>query len=154
MVHYHLLNAQLLSTEAKQVVILGPGPGHPDDYLTKMTPLLDLISERENIFVLGICLGHQLWLRRLGLVLKRAQQPVHGQSLEVECLDRQVRVAQFYNSLCVHGDVEGYTLIKNSSAEIMTAKGPRALTYQFHPESVGTSYPNYFFGSVREFLYN
>lgn len=153
-VHYNSLGPELFALSHRQVVILGPGPGHVNDYLTKLAPFLDLISKRPNILVLGICLGHQLLLSRLGLELKRAQVPVHGQSLEVECLDGQVRMVQFYNSLSVHGDLKGYTLIKNLSGEIMTAKGPQLISYQFHPESVGTSYPNYFFGPVRDFLYN
>lgn len=156
-ISYKEMSETLLSPSAKQVLVLGPGPGHPSEYLASVESWLSIAEGRENIFILGICLGHQLLLSRLGLRLARARHPIHGQARLVNTFEGESLEVQFYNSLFVSGTptaLMDFECIKNEHGEILSARWQRHLTYQFHPESVGTNYPTRFLGPVREFLYN
>lgn len=152
--HFQNFSVANLRTTSKQAIILGPGPGHPSEYFEQLKNLIETIKSQENIYLMGVCLGHQLLSLSLGLKIERAQRPIHGESFEVECFDGKKRLVQFYNSLCVKGEFERSKILMNQSAEIHSLQDERMLSYQFHPESVGTSYPSYFFGSLRDFLYN
>ncbi len=153
-ISYKEMRSEFLSQTRPQVLVLGPGPGHPQEYQEAIKEWLAIASGRENIFVLGICLGHQLLLARAGFELRRAKVPIHGQALKVALFQGQEAQVQFYNSLFVVGEHPMIETAKNQNGEVLAARWPRHLTYQFHPESVGTNYPSSFFGPVREFLYN
>ncbi len=153
-ISFEQMSAELLSSEGAQVLVLGPGPGHPDEYIPSISSWLELAQGRDNIFTVGICLGHQILLKRAGFTLGRAAHPIHGQSLEVSIFDWPTTEVQFYNSLFARGESEVISTCSNEHQEILAARGERFISYQFHPESVGTNYPSMFFGPVREFLYN
>lgn len=153
-ISYKEMSSDILSRSDPQVLVLGPGPGHPDEYSESIRDWVDVASERENIFLLGICLGHQLLLARRGFKLQRAARPIHGEGREVELFDGIKNEVQFYNSLFAVGCDPLVETIHNQDGEVLAARWPRHLTYQFHPESVGTNYPSLFFGPVRGFLYN
>lgn len=153
-VSYKEMSLDILSESNPQVLVLGPGPGHPDEYSESTREWINVASERENIFLLGICLGHQLLLARRGFKLQRAARPIHGEAREVELFDGIKSEVQFYNSLFAIGSDPLVETIHNQDGEILAARWPRHLTYQFHPESVGTNYPSLFFGPVHGFLYN
>lgn len=150
-------------TESKCGVIFGPGPGHPNEYFF-VHSYLESIFNNSNVFVLGICLGHQLILEYLGFEIIRAKRPVHGQvanyalskEMAIElCCSEIIRV-QRYNSLAVSVD-EAKMLQLNMDfhcfeQEIVISNSDRLVTYQFHPESIGTTCPNKFFMRLVNFL--
>ena len=60
--------------------ILGPGPGHPNDYQSLNTFISDILIDKSK-FLMGICLGHQLILSLFGAEIKKLETPLHGESI-------------------------------------------------------------------------
>ena len=155
---------QLNKIQDPKLIILGPGPGHPDAYW-QVTKLLKDLFKKENLFFFGVCLGHQLVAQVFGASIKKASNPSHGerQKYHIEAnLQSILNIkshsisVQRYNSLAVKS---GYQVKSNSSVvtlehqgEVIIYKGQRVLTYQFHPESVGTTCPVNFFTPLKDFL--
>lgn len=156
---------RLFSEKSKKVLIYGPGPGCPSDY-EEIFSLINEIGDMENVFQLGICLGHQILWQLKGYKTKKCKNPVHGQSEEIEIpawdgiffkndWGKKTQV-QRYNSLMIQAEnfpeqSENFSL---KDGEVIMGRFCRGLTYQFHPESIGTSCPRFFFSPVRHFLYN
>ena len=148
-------------------VILGPGPGHPSKYQDYIG-LINKLMRYENVFVMGICLGHQLiWYGRGEQITERLN-PIHGKVFRFmppnwdifgPLLKKNLSISvQQYNSLCLRK-----SLMKNKQNddqlfsvhdEVLMSKGDRYFTTQFHPESIGTSFQSLFFGPIIKFLYN
>lgn len=142
--------------ELPGLIVLGPGPGHPDEYH------MDLQLRawwNTGVALAGICLGHQLLGRMLGMTVDRSLEPKHGEkiSLSVPTSFQQLGIpekiqVQRYNSLAVKvaGPLptgwEGW----EQQGEYLGFKHQRAISYQFHPESVGTSCPRALFSPLRD----
>jgi anthranilate/para-aminobenzoate synthase component II len=145
----HILWSDLQTTPTEDLLVLGPGPGHPDDY-QNIFPIVSGWLEKEKPFF-GVCLGHQIYWRILGAEIRRSAHPKHGQSIPLKlspewqrelALPAEINV-QLYNSLCVpwvgefsHENTRSVV----QDGEILITKGYRLLTYQFHPESEGTTF--------------
>jgi anthranilate/para-aminobenzoate synthase component II len=153
------LNWKEFSTLSDEdLLVLGPGPGHPDDYASIFPLVHEWIKQGRGFF--GVCLGHQIFWRMKGAKVQRSLHPRHGQKVQLELtpdwqkilsLPRTIFV-QRYNSLCVpEADLPESQDIKNysSEGEVLISRGNKILTYQFHPESEGTTYPQAFFSPVR-----
>lgn len=143
------------------LLVLGPGPGHPDDY-QRIFPLVEeWLSQGRPFF--GVCLGHQIFWRMKGEDVLRSKEPLHGQKMTLELpeswqewlkLPSLVQV-QRYNSLAVF-DGPG---VRNAGItnllqhdEVVISRSSKIITYQFHPESVGTSFRAAFFRPVLDLL--
>lgn len=131
------------------LLVLGPGPGHPDDY-QRLFPLInDWLNEGRPLF--GVCLGHQIFWRLQNEDVVRSKEPLHGQKVKLDLspewrewlkIEGEVFV-QRYNSLTVLGQAAlRNPYIQNfvQDDEIMISRTPNVITYQFHPESIGTSF--------------
>lgn len=143
------------------LLVLGPGPGHPDDYQRIFPIINEWLIQKKPFF--GLCLGHQIFWRIRGENIYRSKEPLHGQRVILELdsrwqewlsLKSQVNV-QRYNSLCVTDEVSTrnpdiQSLLKDG--EVMISRGENILTYQFHPESVGTSFRQAFFRPLQRFF--
>ncbi|MFL5784551.1 MAG: aminodeoxychorismate/anthranilate synthase component II [Bacteriovoracaceae bacterium] len=143
------------------LLVLGPGPGHPDDYQRIFFLIEEWLSEERPFF--GLCLGHQIFWRLRGENVYRSKEPLHGQRIDLNLtqdwqewlhLPPVVKV-QRYNSLSVpeealarNPDLKGLI----SEGEIMITRGKKILTYQFHPESVGTSFRHAYFRPLSGFF--
>ncbi len=150
------------STPTDSILVLGPGPGHPRDY-EKIFPLvLDWLNQERPF--LGICLGHQIFWQLQGATIERSHLPLHGQKVELN-LDNDwmnfLRLktnpwVQRYNSLSVKASSTSLRedlihFVQDN--EILMTRGKALMTYQFHPESVGTSFPQAFFRPLlRDFV--
>lgn len=142
--------------ELPQLIVLGPGPGHPDDY--GVGPRL-ATWWTTGIPMAGICLGHQLLGRMLGLEVARAKVPLHGErtTLSVPRAWQELELpealeVQRYNSLAVRASAplpEGWTGWTHQG-EYVGFLHARAISYQFHPESVGTSCPRALFRPLKD----
>ena len=139
------------------LLVLGPGPGHPDDYLPIYGELKAHLECGRKIF--GVCLGHQILWRMRGAEVSRSVNPLHGQKIKLD-LDQSWRSwlevkgevwVQRYNSLAVKGPV---TLGENFlvDGEVLMSQDGQCISYQFHPESVGTNCRSVFFRTVRRVL--
>lgn len=149
----------LMTSERYSYLILGPGPGHYSDYSHLMIYLEDIVRIREKKIV-GVCLGHQILGVLYGLELFQLKKPLHGKRLDVLLEDHHPTKfsAQFYNSwalkptdldLCKHRVEE-----LNGEQAVIFLQGENFLSYQFHPESIGTSCPDIIFNRIENFLYN
>lgn len=122
-----------LSSRKKHAVILGPGPGHPELYKAYFAAIR-VLREQENIYVMGICLGHQLLGLMDGIIIANSREQIHGRAVEVDFKGTIQRV-QRYNSLALYED----------DKEVDIRYFTRGISYQFHPESIGTEHSEIFF---------
>ena len=129
------------------LIVLGPGPGHPSEYQSLFPFLKEMIEKDVKIF--GVCLGHQILMSLIGFQVKRLKKPIHGRAREVKLnsvfenlfSDNKV-TAQFYNSLYVvpndnKKSVEN-CIVQNN--EVLAYKFRNIFSTQFHIESIGTSH--------------
>ena len=145
----------------KQLIILGPGPGHPDQYRYLFKAIIELFNNK-NTFLMGICLGHQIIWRAKGHIVDHCYTPIHGSSKQYLLPDQMAHdlfltkriLVQHYNSLAVKKEQDQFDdcLILEDSGELVIAYDTQLLTYQFHPESIGTTYPESFFRYATNFL--
>ena len=140
----------IISKNSPSHIILGPGPGIPDDSPLTMELAELSLNETLNMPVLGICLGHQA----LGLVdgyelIRDPHGAIHGTPVMCQndgsglFLDKAA-VAQYvrYNSLILTEKCESNLIqnIRDSHGSIMGLRHPRLPIHgiQFHPESIGS----------------
>jgi anthranilate/para-aminobenzoate synthase component II len=143
------------------LLVLGPGPGHPDDYQQIFPLLKKWLGERKPFF--GVCLGHQIFWRLQNEDVVRSKDPLHGQKLKLELTKEwrewlgiyQEVFVQRYNSLAVlsqaairNPELKNY--IQND--EILITRSDHTVSYQFHPESIGTSFRKEFMQAICSIL--
>ncbi len=76
----NFLQSKINSNDSsKEIIIFGPGPGHPDDY-EYLTNSIQILSGKKNLLLVGVCLGHQLIWSSLGYKTTHSSRPVHGQT--------------------------------------------------------------------------
>lgn len=142
-------------------IILGPGPGHPREYQS-LFALIRQWRERADLQLLGICLGHQLlWCER-GAECLVDPHPVHGQQVDLlipdwfsffdkDLIGFTIQV-QRYNSLYIPSDqakkIDPSARLLLSHKHVMASRFANCLSFQFHPESIGTSYRQSFFNCL------
>lgn len=154
--HYGQINRELILKNNYKKIIWGPGPGHPSQYSEASKLLKDLFNE--EIFHIGICLGHQLLFWSLGYEIINAPDKKHGRSskfiiprwpyFKKEDWDLEVEV-QYYSSLAVkEAKVIPELALACEDGVILSGMGENFLSYQFHPESVGTSCPEAFIRGI------
>ena len=132
-------------------VILGPGPGTPNDSPLTMEFARKALSGELQIPLLGICLGHQAIGVAAGMdLIQTPSGPVHGSPRLIahDGLGLFENLASpqpfaLYNSLILAA-VSGSDLLETSHLEatgdIMGLRHKQDLVFgvQFHPESVGS----------------
>lgn len=150
-------------SDFKHVVIYGPGPGKPTDYQFIESAIMPLLGKK-NVLNMGICLGHQILWGLNGISVKPSRNPIHGQGIKITIPSwKDVFAAKFwgsqqvvqrYNSLVldVEEDTENSSYMCFTDDECVAGVFPGGVTWQFHPESVGTSCPNIFFECIERFL--
>lgn len=124
-------------------IILGPGPGSPEEYRQYFSFFKEL-KNNPNVFLMGICLGHQMLALMEGMSVRTSLRPVHGEQVKINFDNKNILV-QRYNSLGVFES-------KKSQNEIQIRQWDRGVSYQFHPESIGTENRELFFKDLLDFL--
>lgn len=133
-------------------IVLGPGPGTPNDAEITMALAHHAVAEQLNCPVLGICLGHQALGVAAGMRLARSPNgPVHGVPVEVQhdgsglfSTNTEAIEQTRYNSLVVEATDDGHPMkvnaTENGTGTVMGIRHDRASVHglQFHPESVGS----------------
>ncbi len=130
----------LIKSNSRHGLILGPGPGHPDDYKEYFNFITKLM-EKSNIYILGICLGHQIIGRIKGFDVRKSNVQIHGQQEKIKFENNEYLV-QRYNSLSVYEGLEERVILTFNNG----------ISYQFHPESIGTHDKHIFFQKLIHFV--
>lgn len=171
-IHYqdNILLEKIIELNKKFVILFGPGPGNPSEYTERFSDYVKKIKSKNNIFLMGVCLGHQIIWSIDGLVVNQAKDIAHGRVKNYSIKENwkgyfnknldSINV-QHYNSLAVKlslSEVDHFLsnnwLLKMDSNELLMIANDRFLSMQFHPESVGTNFPELFFSPSRKFIYN
>ncbi|MBV9026643.1 MAG: chorismate-binding protein [Streptomycetaceae bacterium] len=131
-------------------LVLGPGPGDPQDTddpkMCAMRELVERLLADARGELLAVCLSHQLVCAALGLPLGRKELPYQGAQERIDLFGRQ-RTVGFYNTFAAYcSDADARNLAARgiqvsrdpSSGEVYALRGPGFATLQFHPESVLT----------------
>ncbi|MBP5917428.1 anthranilate synthase family protein [Streptomyces scabiei] len=141
------LRAEVLAHEG--VVVLGPGPGDPEDVrdpkMRFLRSLTAAVLRGHRYGVLGVCLGHELIALELGLEIVRKEVPYQGAQTGIDLFGRCETVG-FYNSFVAHCDdgaagelaAHGVEVSRSGNGEVHALRGPGFAGVQFHPESVLT----------------
>ena len=144
------LDAELAAHDG--LVLLGPGPGDPEDSgdpriarLQELAARLSAAARSGGNPLLGVCLGHQLLSGTLGLPLRRKDSPHQGTQLDVDLFGTPATVG-FYNSFTARVDAasiarlagEGVHVATGPADEVVAVRGEGFAGIQFHPESVLT----------------
>ena len=133
-------------------IIIGPGPGHPDE-LKFLFPLIKKAIILK-IPILGVCLGHQILAQFCGAHIKKSDNIMHGQISKITVhendstiynnLPRSFNVTR-YHSLIVDENTlpkKIVVLSTTSENELMgfTHKKYPIWGIQYHPEAFLTEY--------------
>ncbi len=126
-------------------VIIGPGPGHPDE-LRHLYPEIKRIID-SNVPILGICLGHQLLAQYFGAKVIHAANIMHGQCSLIhftnhslyQGLQSPLTVTR-YHSLIVDitslpDDLQPIALTMNNELMAFAHKHFAIYGIQYHPEA-------------------
>jgi phenazine biosynthesis protein phzE len=128
------------------LVVLGPGPGDPNDLSDPRIAALHGIAKAQlaaGTPVLGVCLGHQILSIALGFRVERLPRPDQGRQRRIDLFGVENRVG-FYNSFTPVTSSEeaaqpGLDLVLDSGRRVMAMRGDGVTGLQFHPESVLTT---------------
>lgn len=138
--------AVALAEEQGALIVLGPGPGGPEE----AGSTLGIVRlAKGHVPVLGVCLGHQAIGMEAGARIEQAGAIVHGKaSALVHDGEGPMRgllnpfVAGRYHSLCVRGVPERFRVHAEIDGMAMAISDAAALQVgvQFHPESILTEH--------------
>lgn len=150
----HYKKIVLQDFKDKSIVFWGPGPGHVDEY-KEIHFLVKKSLNMPDKKVFGICLGHQLIWRVQGFKLIQLAQPLHGVQRKIKWHDgtRNLEtIAQVYHSWVVNVPRRQKLEIAGRvwqcyfyEDQLMISRCGHIWTFQFHPESVGTNFPEHIF---------
>ncbi|MFN3244299.1 MAG: anthranilate synthase component II [Planctomycetota bacterium] len=136
-----------LERQAPELVVLSPGPGHPEDAALAQ----QWLRTRPELPVLGVCLGHQLIGMVAGADVRRGDEPAHGEACELfwheqpfaQLLPQRMPVARYHSLVVVEPRAPLRTLAttRDRGRDVVMAIEHTELPQigvQFHPESVLT----------------
>jgi len=141
---------EALVAERPRAIVISPGPGTPAR-AGRIIDLIVAVGERDDIPLLGVCLGHQAIGEAFGGKVVRGPVPVHGKVTEVRHDGRglfagcpePMRTAR-YHSLVVDRPTlpDDFYVDAETTEGLVMAMSHRTKPIhgvQFHPESYGTS---------------
>ena len=129
-------------------IILSPGPGYPKDAGICEQVITEL---KEEIPILGVCLGHQAICEAFGAKIIHAKQLMHGKQSNIHIangakvfrgLPPVIQAARYHSLIAEKNTLPDDLLViaEDDAGEIMAVKHRRYEIYglQFHPESILT----------------
>jgi len=142
---------KIQSCTQQVLLVLSPGPGEP----SKSGCLMELIAKCAGKYpILGICLGHQALVEHYGGKIERAPEIVHGKSSSIthrqngvfENINHPLPVARYHSLIASEVPSSIDVIAEYITPEQVTLpmaiehKVDGALGFQFHPESILTTY--------------
>ncbi|MDO6427303.1 aminodeoxychorismate/anthranilate synthase component II [Thalassotalea sp. 1_MG-2023] len=143
--------AQMEACSDQVLLVLSPGPGSPEN----AGCLMELIAKTAGKYpILGICLGHQALIEHYGGKVGRAPEIVHGKSANVKHsatgafkdIEQPLPVARYHSlvGLNIPSTLTVTAAVEAASGEqlpmAITHQTDRVMGFQFHPESILTTY--------------
>lgn len=154
---------QLKAAGDNAILVLSPGPGDP----SSAGCLMELIAKADGRYpMLGICLGHQALVQHYGGKVGRASHIVHGKSSNMthiqtgafDGIQHPLPVAR-YHSLIASEVPEQLSITAqvqhSDEAPLVMAvehRSQAAIGFQFHPESILTTYGSHLLKQTIEHL--
>ncbi|KLU15099.1 MULTISPECIES: chorismate-binding protein [Xenorhabdus] len=141
---------QLMSSGKTDILFIGPGPGDPNAVShDKMATARALIANRlkQNLPLIGTCLGHQLICAEFGLPIRRLPKTRQGTQYKI-AIENIICHIGFYNSFAAmhklpHWFTPKYNrlvyLERLGKREIIALKSNNVASIQFHNESFLTT---------------
>jgi anthranilate synthase component 2 len=157
------LQKEASTNENGVILVLSPGPGDP----SHAGCLMELIRKTIGKFpILGICLGHQALIQHYGGVIGRAPEIVHGKSSNVTHtgkgafanITNPLPVARYHSLVATQMPdaiemIAQFTTDDNKVLPMAVEHTQDAvLGFQFHPESVLTTYGSHLLAQSLEHL--
>lgn len=139
-----LSHQKLSHFQLADLIVLSPGPKHPEDY-PHVIELINRLSQRTPVF--GVCLGMQLMVQACGGEVRSYAPPLHGKSSALQILDPKLnelqgaRVARYHSLSCARLPTDFTLLAENESDRLpmwIRHNQKKWLGVQFHPESFMT----------------
>ncbi|WP_323703085.1 aminodeoxychorismate/anthranilate synthase component II [Mammaliicoccus sp. Dog046] len=128
-----------------KVIIISPGPGHPDDYVNLKSSIIEVYKD---IPILGVCLGFQLLISAFGGNVIKGLRPIHGHTTSIshdgegifEDLPQSFQVTRYHSLIADKNQIpEDFIVTAYSEDDIPMAIRHRSLpieAVQYHPESI------------------
>lgn len=133
---------RLFTLPAPRLLVLSPGPGHPDDAGCMNEAIKKLLG---HVPIFGVCLGMQAMVSTLGGVVERAPAVVHGKARILEHdgtllfkgLKNRIAVGR-YHSLAASLVPDSLRVFGRSDGQVMAVAHTThpMIGIQFHPESI------------------
>ncbi|MBF0279628.1 MAG: chorismate-binding protein [SAR324 cluster bacterium] len=132
-----------LEKDTADLVIVGPGPGNPNDLdHPKMKKLFEITEQMlvSNRKFLAICLGHQVLCKALKIEVIKKEHPFQGVQKKIDLFGKNQRVG-FYNTFAGKWtqEISGVNIsFDPESREIHALNSNQFASFQFHAESILT----------------
>lgn len=145
------LEVARLLEERPELVVLGPGPGHPADPRAAGRSLTAIAALRGRIPLFGVCFGLQLLVVAGGGRVVRAAAPMHGKRSRLRHagtglfagLPPGIAMMRYHSLVAEPATLppEFKVVATTATGEVMAieASTARASAVQFHPESIGST---------------
>lgn len=143
------LNVEEIRRLRPSHIILSPGPGYPKDAGICEEVIMQL---KEEVPILGICLGHQAICEAFGARITHAKHLIHGKQSNIHIangaaifhgLAPLIQAARYHSLIAEKDSLPDDLLViaEDDEGEIMAVQHRYYEIYglQFHPESILTS---------------
>jgi phenazine biosynthesis protein phzE len=133
-----------LDLHGHDLVLVGPGPGDPNDLGNPKMSRLHAVVRRlldTRIPFLAVCLGHQVLCRTLGLTVVPVDPPKQGVQESVDLFGHREPVG-FYNTFFAQLPARtpaGVEIAAEPDGRVIALRADRFYSFQFHVESVLTT---------------
>jgi 2-amino-4-deoxychorismate synthase len=135
-----IVDPTLPDMRSEDILVFGGGPGDINDFSDgKMKRLREILAERGDTPILGICLGCQAICQHLGLEVRKLEESLQWVQRDVTIASGEEKVGH-YNSFAGFGEKEWCEILTKTdgSIDMIHAPNEKMLGVQFHPESVMT----------------
>lgn len=139
------VTVEIVNSINPDVIIISPGPGHPDDYTQLKACIYNIYKE---VSILGVCLGFQLLISTFGGKIIKGERPVHGHTAQIthdgmglfKDLPQSFQVTRYHSLIADNQQIpQDFIVTAHTNSGIPMAIRHHSLpieAVQYHPESI------------------